>query len=115
MLKSLFFITSLCSSISIGSITNHNIENAVSLPANSIAYGDYKTEDYYISDIYSYSYQDTSFFVNYEELPDHVYTQLTYDYTIMVRYYVNRENFNIYFQLNRLSNHQCYSSRQLLL
>ena len=53
MLKSLFFITTLCSSISICSINNDHIENAIKLPANSIAYGDYKSEDYYISDIYS--------------------------------------------------------------
>lgn len=102
MLKSLFIITTLCSSISISSNNMDHIDNAIKLPSNSIAYGDYKTEDYYISDIYSYTYQDTSFFVNYDEVPDHVYTQLSYDYTIMVRYYVNRENFNIYYQLHRL-------------
>lgn len=102
MLKSLFIITTLCSSISIIPNNNNHIDSAVKLPSNSIAYGDYKSEDYYISDIYSYSYQDTSFFVNYDEVPDHVYTQLSYDYTIMVRYYVNRENFNIYYQLHRL-------------
>ena len=102
MLKSLFFITTLCSSISIGSITNLNIENVINLPANSIAYGDYKAEDYYISDIYSYSYQDVSIFLPYQESQDYSYTQLVYDYTIMVRYYVNRENFNTYFQLHRL-------------
>ena len=102
MLKSLFFITTLCSSISICSIKNDHIENAIKLPANSISYGDYKTEDYYISDIYSYSYQDVSVFLPQTQTQDYSYTQLTYDYTIMVRYYVNRENFNIYFQLHRL-------------
>lgn len=103
MLKSLFFITTLCSSISICSINNDHIENAIKLPANSIAYGDYKSEDYYISDIYSYYYQDTSIFVNYDEVPDHVYTQLVYDYSISVRYFVNRANFNVYYQLHGLT------------
>lgn len=79
-----------------------HIENAIKLPSNSIAYGDYKTEDYYISDIYSYSYQDVSLFLPYEQTPNQSYTQLVYDYTIMVRYYVNRENFNTYYQLHRL-------------
>lgn len=103
MLKSLFFITTLCSSIPIGSINNNShIESAINLPSNSIAYGDYKTEDYYISDIYSYSYQDVSIFSPLQDSQEHSYTQLVYDYTIMVRYYVNRENFNIYYQLNRL-------------
>lgn len=102
MLKSLFLITTLCSSISISSNNMDHIDNAIKLPSNSIAYGDYKNEDYYISDIYSYTYQDVSLFLPYEETPNHSYTQLTYDYTIMVRYYVNRENFNTYYQLNRL-------------
>lgn len=103
MLKSLFFITALCSSISIGSMNMDYIENAIKLPSNSIAYGDYKTEDYYISDIYSYYYQDTSIFVNADEVPDHFYTQLVYDYSISLRYFVNRENFNTYYQLHGLS------------
>lgn len=102
MLKSLFIITTLCSSISISSNNMDHIDNAIKLPSNSIAYGDYKTEDYYISDIYSYTYQDVSLFLPYEETPNHSYTQLSYDYTIMVRYYVNRENFNTYYQLHRL-------------
>ncbi len=102
MLKSLFFITTLCSSITISSNNMNYIDNAIKLPSNSIAYGDYKDDDYYISDIYSYSYQDTAIFTNYEEVPDHVYTQLVYDYTIMVRYYVNRQNFNTYYQFHRV-------------
>lgn len=102
MLKSLLFISALCSSISIGSMNMDHIENAIKLPKNSIAYGDYKDDDYYISDIYSYSYQDTAIFTNYDEVPDHYYTQLVYDYTIMVRYYVNRQNFNTYYQLHRV-------------
>ncbi len=105
MLKSLFFITTLCSSISIGSMNMNHIENAITLPSNSIAYGDYKTDDYYISDIYSYYYQDTSFFTNIDSSPDHVYTQLVYDYSISLRYYVNRANFNVYYQLNKLTIH----------
>ncbi len=99
MIRSLIFISSVLSSISYIPINDNNIKFAVSLPAYSIAFGDYSNDDFFISDIYSYYYQHTNLYEPFDQNANNYAIQLTYDYKIDLQYYVNKSNLNVYYKL----------------
>lgn len=100
MIKSLIFISSILSSISYIPIIDNNINRA--LPTDNIEYGDYNAENYYISNIYNYYFQNTQIFEPYQQEQSDAYTQLIYEYNISVRYYVNKETFDTYYMLDNV-------------
>lgn len=102
MIKSLIFISSILSSISYIPINDNNIMSVVSLPTDNIEYGNYDAENYYISDIYNYYYQNTQIFLPLQPDQGQEYTQLIYEYNISLRYYVNKETFDVYYMLNNV-------------
>lgn len=100
MLKSLFLITSILFNTNNFIFTKNNINRA--LPTDNIEYGDYDTENYYISNVYNYYFQNTQIFEPYQQDQSDAYTQLVYEYNISVRYYVNKETFDTYYMLNNV-------------
>lgn len=100
MIKTLFLITSILFNTNNFNITKNNISKF--LPTDNIEYGDYNSENYYISDIYNYYYQNTQIFLPYQPDQGQVYTQLIYEYNISLRYYVNKETFNVYYMLDNV-------------